>query len=70
MQSLGYCGVHLASLLYQLGPESPPSSISLLQDLLTSTYIEVSDTTKINQAPLTESELHSLQVKYDIPFNN
>lgn len=52
----------MASVLYQLGPECPPSSIPELQDLLTSTYVEVSDSYIIGQAPITESELHSIQV--------
>jgi hypothetical protein len=57
----GFCGVNLATLLYQLGPECSPSSIYDLQDLLTTSYVDVSNSVIVNQIPITESELYSLQ---------
>ena len=56
----------LSNLLYQLGPECSPSSIQS-PDTGTFTipgYIEVTttDTTVINQGPVSDTELTALQV--------
>ena len=56
----------LSNLLYQLGPECFPSSIKTPEasNVLIPSYIEVTnkDTTIVNQGPVSDMELLSLQV--------
>uniref|UniRef100_A0A1X7VEE8 Uncharacterized protein n=2 Tax=Amphimedon queenslandica TaxID=400682 RepID=A0A1X7VEE8_AMPQE len=58
----GSYDTNLASLLYQLGPESPPSCIGELGDILTSSYVEMaSDSTEVKQIGITDSQLQAIQ---------
>ena len=67
LSPLGSFGVSLASLLYQLGPETPPSSIAQLGDILTSSYVEMAfDATAVNQSSITEAELQAVQVRIHV----
>ena len=61
--SLGSYDINLASLLYQLGPESPPSCIVELGDILTSSYVEMaSDVTEVKQTGISDAQLQAIQV--------
>lgn len=66
---IGFSSVKLGNLLYQLGPECSPSTIQSPDagSEFIPSYIEVtsSDTTFVNQRPISDTELLALQVGFE-----
>ena len=61
----GFNQANLASLLFQLGPECPPSSIPDMETILSPAYMECSQSAKatvIGHEPLSNDELNNLMV--------